>query len=184
LSRWAVKQAARIILQGGVIAYPTEAVYGLGCNPLDPRAVARLLQIKQRDPVQGLILVGRSLDDFEPFIKSLDEETRQRLLATWPGPVTWLVPASVDCPVWLRGEHETIAIRATAHRQTRELCSEVGIPLVSTSANRAGRQAAVSSVQVRRELGRELDFILGGPTDGLNRPSQIRDARSDKILRR
>lgn len=180
----AVKQAARIVQQGGVIAYPTEAVYGLGCDPHNEEAVNRLLRIKQRDAALGLILVGQSLDDFTAFIQPLESEIRDRLLASWPGPVTWLVPVSNLCPSWISGEHDTLAIRVTAHRQTRELCVEAGVPLVSTSANRSGQPATRSEAEVRQVFGDEIDFILGGPTDGLDRPCQIRDAHSERIIRR
>lgn len=179
-----VRQAARVVQQSGVIAYPTEAVYGLGCDPHNEEAVDRLLQIKQRDASQGLILVGQSLDDFTAFIQPLDDETQARLLASWPGPVTWLVPVSNTCPSWISGEHNTLAIRVTAHQQTRELCVEAGMPLVSTSANRSGQPATRSEAEVRQAFGDEIDFILGGPTDGLDRPCQIRDARSEDIIRR
>lgn len=180
----AVKQAAQVVQQGGVIAYPTEAVYGLGCDPHNEEAVNRLLQIKQRDAAQGLILVGQSLDDFTALIQSLDNEIRDRLLASWPGPVTWLVPVSNLCPSWISGEHDTLAIRVTAHRQTRELCVEAGVALVSTSANRSGQPATRYEAEVRQVFGDEIDFILGGPTDGLDRPCQIRDVRSEEIIRR
>lgn len=181
--RWTVRQAARILLHGGIVAYPTEAVYGLGCNPLDLQAVMRVLQIKQRDISQGLILVSDSLHRLSPFIRELSTADKGRVSETWPGPVTWLVPAADDCPLWLRGDHTTIAIRVTAHSQTRELCAEAGMALVSTSANRSGQAPARSTYQVRRELGREVDFILGGATDGYARPSQIRDLVSGRIVR-
>ena len=180
----AVRRAAAVVQQGGVIAYPTEAVYGLGCDPRNEAAVLRLLEIKQRDVSQGLILIGQSLDDFHAYIRPLQDEVRERLLASWPGPVTWLVAVSNDCPRWLCGRHETVAIRATAHQQTRALCAAAGMPLVSTSANRSGQKPAVSAAEVQQQLGDDIDYVLGGATDGLARPCQIRDSESEKIIRR
>lgn len=183
MSTWTISRAARIVSNGGVIAYPTEAVYGLGCNPYDAQAVLRLLQIKQRDPAQGLILIGERIEDFSDFILPLDQDVYDRVMTTWPGPYTWLLPASDGCPYWLRGEHASIAVRVTAHPQCRALCRSARMALVSTSANRHGRPAAKNVLQVRRWLGKELDFILGGPTSGLARPSEIRDALSGRRLR-
>ncbi len=183
MGTWAIKQAADIIIAGGVIAYPTEAVYGLGCNPFDVQAVMRLLGIKRRDPGQGVILIGHSHRQFSDLVRPLDRATHEKIMAHWPGPVTWLLPASADCPRWLRGEHNTLAVRVTAHKQTRRLCGACGLPLVSTSANRHGQPAARTALQVRRRLGDEMDMILAGPTSGHTRPSEIRDAHSNRRIR-
>jgi L-threonylcarbamoyladenylate synthase len=180
----ALQQAATVVRQGGVIAYPTEAVYGLGCDPRDEKAVLRLLQIKQRDVAQGLILIGQSLDDFSAFIQPLKDDIRDKLQASWPGPVSWLVPVSPGCPKWLCGEHETLAIRVTAHQQTRALCATAQMPLVSTSANRSGQAPATTAAEVQQQLGDDVDYILAGATDGQERPCQIRDSESEKIIRR
>jgi len=183
VSYWTIRQAASAVLAGGVIAYPTEAVYGLGCNPYSAQAVLHLLQIKRRDISQGLILIGRSLDDFVDFIIQPDEQTRIKLEATWPGPVTWLLPASDTCPVWLRGRHASIAVRVTDHAQSRSLCDQIDSAIVSTSANRTGHRALTTALQVRQVLGEELDYILAGPTGGYEQPSQIRDAVTGTIIR-
>ncbi len=183
MGSWAVKRAADIITGGGVIAYPTEAVYGLGCNPYDVQAVMRLLQIKQRNPKQGMILIGSLCQQFDNFIRPLDDATHEKILARWPGPVTWLLPASNDCPYWLRGEHSTVAVRVTAHELTRQLCRTCDLPLVSTSANKHGKPAARTALQVRQHLGSEVDMILNGSTSGNAEPSEIWDAHSDVRLR-
>jgi L-threonylcarbamoyladenylate synthase len=183
MSSWAIKQAVRAIQRGGVIAYPTEAVYGLGCNPYDAQAVIRLLQIKQRDPSQGLILIGRQLSDFTDFIKPLDDEVKAKVMASWPGPYTWLLPASDACPFWLRGRHGSIAVRITAHPVCRELCRQSGLALVSTSANKHGHRPALNALQVRQRLGEELDYVLVGHTSGNRQPSEIRDALTDRRIR-
>nr|MDQ2696242.1 Sua5/YciO/YrdC/YwlC family protein [Pseudomonadota bacterium] len=120
-----LRQAARILRQGGVIAYPTEAVYGLGCDPRNRRAVQRLLEIKRRPPAKGLILIAADLAQLEPFIDPLPPDRRRLLDAAWPGPVTWLVPAR-RAPVWLRGNHPTLAVRVTAHPLAAALCRAFG----------------------------------------------------------
>jgi L-threonylcarbamoyladenylate synthase len=183
MSEWMLRRAARIVQDGGVIAYPTESIYGLGCSPYDGLAVLRILQIKQRDPSQGLILIGRSLNDFIDFILPLDKTTEERVMSTWPGPYTWLLPASESCPPWLRGKHHSIAVRVTAHPLCRKLCRHSGMALVSTSANQHGYPPAKNVLQVRQRLGDQLDFILSGPTSGLDKPSEIRDAITGRKIR-
>ena len=183
MSYWTIHQAARTVLQGGVIAYPTEAVFGLGCNPYDAQAVIRLLRIKQRDMAQGLILIGRELNDFTDFIRPLSQPLEEKVLKSWPGPYTWLVPAAEDCPLWLRGRHDKLAVRITAHPQCRELCKWLGMPLVSTSANLHGQRPARTAMQTRQRLGECIDYLLVGHTSGEQQPSEIRDAITDQRIR-
>jgi len=175
--------AARAVLNGGVIAYPTEAVYGLGCNPYDAQAVMRLLQIKNRDVSQGLILIGRSFHDFSDFIDDSDEALRNVLQSRQTEPTTWLMPASKSCPVWIRGQHKTVAVRVTDHEQCRQLCDHTGSAIVSTSANRTGHASLRTAMKVRQEFNDELDYLLVGATGGQQRPSRIIDAASGKVFR-
>lgn len=174
--------AARVIRQGGVVAYPTEGVYGLGCDPLNEDAVARLLEIKRRDPDQGLILLGADEEQLRPFM-AVNEAQLGRMRQTWPGPVTWLVPASARVPALVRGRHSTVAVRVSGHPQARQLAALAGTPLVSTSANRSGQPAAVSVFQVQRHLGDELDFVVNGRCQRPGRPSTIIDLASGEKLR-
>ena len=171
------------MLKGGVIAYPTEAVYGLGCNPYDAGAVMHLLQIKHRDVSQGLILLGRSLDDFADFIVVPDKVLRNRLTSKQTEPTTWLMPASDYCPIWIRGKHDTVAIRVTDHKQCLSLCNTMNSAIVSTSANRIGHAPLRSALKVRQEFNDELDYLLVGSTGGRKQPSRIIDAVSGKIVR-
>lgn len=175
-------RAARVLRSGGVVAYPTESVYGLGCNPLDPDAVLRILEMKDRSPRAGLILISDSLERLEPFIEPAAGE-RRRLAEAGPGPVTWAVSVAPGVPAWLTGGRPTIAVRVTAFAPAAALCREAGFPLVSTSANRGGRPPARSAVQVRRWLGDDVDYVLGGRTGGRPRPSEIRLAASGEVLR-
>jgi L-threonylcarbamoyladenylate synthase len=178
-----LKRAARIVSSGGVIAYPTEAVFGLGCDPVNEAAVRRLLAIKQRSPAKGLILIAADFTQLQAFLKPLESTHQARLWATWPGPVTWLVPAKNTVPTWLRGRHPTLAVRVTAHPLAAALCRIWGGPLVSTSANRSGRSPACSALAVRRQLGRQVDYVVPGSVGGAKRPTEIRDLLSGRVIR-
>jgi len=180
---WQLRAAARSVRAGGVIAYPTEAVYGLGCDPLDDNAVFRLLAIKQRPLARGLILIGADFSQLAPFIGPVPTAVMQRISKTWPGPVTWLLPAAPDVPYWLRGAHLTIAVRVTAHRLAAALCRAAGHALVSTSANRHRQPPARTYLQVERRLGAELDYVLHGAVGPQRRPSEIRDALTGRVVR-
>lgn len=175
--------AVRALNAGGVIAYPTESVWGLGCDPWRPEAVARIWDIKRRDPGKGLILIASDWWQVEPWLQGLDDLQKQLLRASWPGPVTWLVPVPEDFPVWLRGRHDSVALRVSAHPGVQALCRAFGGPLVSTSANEAGKPAARSLLEVRQRLGLALDYLLPGELGGLARPTEIRDLRSRRIIR-
>lgn len=180
---WQLRAAADCVRAGGVIAYPTEAVYGLGCDPLDGDAVFRLLAIKQRPLAHGLILIGADFSQLAPYVGPVPAPVMKRVRATWPGPVTWLLPAAPGIPYWLCGAHATIAVRVTAHPLAAALCRAAGHALVSTSANRHRRPAARTHLQVERQLGAELDYVLNGKVGPRKRPSEIRDALSGRIVR-
>ncbi len=174
--------ALRALRAGGVIAYPTEGVWGLGCDPFNERAVRRVLDLKQRSESKGLIMIAATVQQVEPWLSGLDAAQRESVLATWPGPYTWIVPVK-DAPLWLSGAHKSLAVRVSAHAGVQQLCLAWGKPLVSTSANRSGQAALMSADAVRREFGNELDFILPGELGGDARPSEIRDAISGVVLR-
>jgi L-threonylcarbamoyladenylate synthase len=175
--------AAHWIARGGLVAYPTEAVYGLGCDPRDGVAVRRLLALKARSEGKGLILVAADWAQLEPFVLNLDPERMGEIRATWPGPVTWLLPARIETPSWLTGDHATLAVRVSAHPLAAALCRRWGGPLVSTSANLAAHPPARSALAVRRALGSGLDYILTGPCGGAARPSIILDGATGAVLR-
>ena len=177
-----MRHAAQILRQGGIVAYPTEAVYGLGCDPLNHLAIARLLAIKQRAPGKGLILIASDISQLAPFVEPLAQECRQRVDASWPGPVTWLLPVRRGAPSWLRGVHDSIAVRVTAHPLAAALCTAFSGALVSTSANVAGRPPARSALQTRLRCP-GVDLIVHGKTGGLAKPTAIRDARTGATIR-
>lgn len=164
------------------MAYPTESVYGLGCDPLDWAAVEKILGCKGRSADAGLIVLADEYDRLAPFIKPSSEE-KTRMAATWPGPVTWVCTASEAAPPWITGDRDTIAVRITGHRTAADLCRAAGMAIVSTSANRTGRPPCRSALHVRMRLHRKVDYILAGATGGRSRPSEIRDARTGAVLR-
>ena len=177
-----LRHAARILRQGGVIAYPTEAVFGLGCDPLNRDAVQRILTIKQRPMTKGLILIASKLDQLLPFIRPPGDAIQARIADTWPGPVTWVMPAPPATPVWLRGTHDSLAVRVTAHPLATALCEAFGGAIVSTSANASGRPPARTPLEARLRCP-GVDLILHGATGGRQNPSEIRDATTGQRLR-
>jgi L-threonylcarbamoyladenylate synthase len=167
----------------GVIAYPTEAVWGMGCDPFCETAVERLLQLKQRDWRKGVILIAANIEQCAPYLHGLDEKYGQTLRASWPGPNTWLVPNNGAAPDWITGGRDTLALRVTAHPVVAALCKRFGGAIVSTSANPAGKPPARSLLDVRRYFGDQLDAIVPGALGGLQNPTQIRHVISGEICR-
>ena len=178
-----IDRAARTVLAGGVIAYPTEAVFGLGCLPQHREAVERLLAIKQRSWRKGLPLIGADLAQLERFALLPEGPRRREILASWPGPVTWVLPARPAVPHWVSGDRTTVAVRLTDHPLALRLCERLGQALISTSANISRRPPLRSLLQVRRELGRAVDYVLAGPLGGLGKPTVIKDGRTGRVLR-
>ena len=168
--------------RGGVIAYPTESCFGLGCDPASRLGVQRVLRIKGRPQHKGLILIGSSAKQFSPYIAPLTAVQQEQMTAAWPGPHTWLVPAATDCPRTLTGKHRTIALRVTAHQQAARLCATTNMALVSTSANRSGGKAARSARECRRLFGSGVR-VIPGLVGRRRRPSTIQDLVNGRILR-
>ncbi len=178
-----IRHTAQLLLQGGVIAYPTEAVWGLGCDPGNPRAVARILALKNRDVDKGLILVGSDIAMFEPYLTLTTLKQRELMAGTWPGPVTWLVPDNGLAPPWITGGQKRLAIRVSAHPVAAALSHLANGPIVSTSANPQGLPAALNLAKVRAYFGDNLDAVSSGLTGQSNKPSEIRDLLSGQIIR-
>ena len=182
-SRLQLDLACHALAGGGVIAYPTEAVWGLGCEPLNRHACGRVLAMKRRARRKGFILIASEVAQVEPFLAAIAPAQLKPALASWPGPHTWLLPVASWVPRYLTGSRSTIAVRVTAHPAARALCQAWGGPLVSTSANASGREPARTALQVQRQFGAQLDYLLPGALGGLTRPTPIRDLASGKVLR-
>ncbi len=178
-----IPQGVQCLVDGGVIAYPTEAVYGLGCDPDNHDAVLQILELKSRPASAGLILIADRLERFERYIGPVESSARDQALSTWPGPVTWLFPRSGSVPDWLAGVHDTIAIRVTAHPGCRALCEAFGGPIVSTSANPSAEEPARSAAQAAAYFGDRLCGIVEGPLGDSDQPSEIRDLATGNVIR-
>ena len=178
-----LRHAARVLRAGGVVAHATEGVWGLACDAFDLDAVMRILALKRRDAVRGLIVVAHSADALAPFVDPDAQAAWQRAHASWPGPTTWLLPARDTAPWWLTGAHDTIALRQTAHPETAALAATLGSALVSTSANVSGRPPVRSAWGARALFGDGIDFFAGGVCDRPGVPSTIRDALDDTTIR-
>ena len=169
--------------RGGVIAYPTEAVFGLGCDPCNKQAVLKILELKQRPVEKGLILIAASARQLSQFIEEETLHSFPHVLASWPGPNTWLLPCKKDTPAWLTGEFDTLAVRVTAHSLAASICKEFGRPLVSTSANPANMPPAKTASEVEAYFGDKVDLLIDGPVNVDASVSSIRDARTNRQLR-
>ena len=179
-----LRAAVAALRRGGVIAYPTEGVWGLGCDPLNAAAVDRVLALKRRHWSKGLILVAAEWEQLEPFVQLPSRTAQKRAFNTWPGPATWGFPASDHTPMWISGDRDSVAVRVSAHPVVRELCLAYGGPVVSTSANRAGCEPARSASAVRLAFRDGIDAVLPGALGGRDTPTTIRDVISGMILRR
>ena len=178
-------EAADALHRGGVIAYPTEAVWGVGCDPFDETAVLRLLAIKQRPVDKGVILIAASPSQFDGLLDwdALTQAQRDAVFASWPGPNTWIIPTSPRVPRWITGSHDGVAVRVSAHPDVVALCEAFGGPLVSTSANLAGEPPAFTRDALDPRVVERLDGVASGETGGLASPTAIRDARTGAQIR-
>ncbi len=166
--------------QGGVIAYPTESCYGLGCDPKNQSAVSLLLKIKKRRKSRGLILIAGRMRELERYM--LNPPKKEVLEKYWPGPYTLLLDASGHAPKWIRGNHEKVALRLTAHREASRLCNALSMALVSTSANISGTKPARTYRDCMRRFGRQV-LVIPGKVGKRKNPSTIMDFKSGKIFR-
>lgn len=178
-------QALNALNRGEVIAYPTEGVFGVGCDPDNSDAVRKLLQLKQRPEEKGLILIAADYEQLVPYIdeSQLTEEQLARVKQSWPGPVTWIMPRSSRVSSLVSGQHQSIAVRVTDHPLVQKMCHAFAKPLTSTSANLTGQPACLTSEEVYQQFGREQILVLEGKTGGREKPSEIRDAKTLQVLR-
>ncbi len=178
-----IADAVACLREGGIVAYPTESVFGLGCDPHNEAAVRRILALKQRSISAGLILIGGEFSHLLPYMGRMPETITAKLVSGWPAPITWIVPASRAVPAWISGDRDTVAVRVPELETARALCAGFGGALVSTSANPSGKAAARSADDVKQYFPTGVELIIDATTGGLKFPSEIRDALSDEILR-
>src|SRR5690606_8231830 len=177
--------AAAVLRAGGIVLHPTEAVWGLACDPASEAATLRLLALKRRPVDKGLILLAASIAQLEPLVdwQSLPAARRREVLASWPGPHTWIVPATAAVPAWIRGAHAGVAVRVTGHGPAAALATAFGAPVVSTSANVAGAPPPRTLSELARHILAGSDAVLEGETGTLGQPTPIRDAATGASLR-
>lgn len=179
-----IELCIRQLKQASVIAYPTEAVFGLGCDPDSEIAVMSLLALKRRPIEKGLILIAADYQQLAPYVNDalLSTEQKERMFSRWPGPVTWVLPAHTDTPRWLTGRFKSLAVRVSDHPDVKMLCERFGKPLVSTSANLSGLPPCRNVAEVVEQFGRDFP-VLQGETGGRLNPSEIRDVLSGELFR-
>jgi L-threonylcarbamoyladenylate synthase len=176
-------ELANIIREGGVIAYPTEAVWGLGCDPFNESAVRRILSLKSRPESKGLILVAGAQAELLPWCNVLDNDSAQRLISQNQIPTSWVVPDTTITPTWIRGDHQSVAIRLSQHTPVQRLCAAFQGVIVSTSANPAGLPPAMSVEEVCAYFGDKVDAIFNASLGEAAQPSQVRDILTETLFR-
>lgn len=177
------RNAAATLNAGGIIAYPTEAVFGLGCDPQNTQALKRLLALKKRPVDKGLILIAASIDQLQTYIQPFSPEELSQVSSTWPGAVTWVVPVKEGVSDLVTGKRDTIAVRVTNHPVAAQLCRDFGGAITSTSANQSGQSPARTVADVQAQFGDQLDCIVEGQTGGRGEPTTIRDIKTGALLR-
>jgi L-threonylcarbamoyladenylate synthase len=182
-SNWQKRHFIEQLHEGEVVAYPTEAVFGLGCDPLNSDAVFKLLALKGRSKSKGLILIASDFSQITPYIKPLPEAIISTLHAQVQEPTTWLLPVKKWVPKWLTGGNKTIAIRLTQHILAKELCELAGMAIVSTSANMSGCAPMRTAHETRLKFSVKGVYTLGGNVGGAKKPSRIIDPFLNKQLR-
>ncbi len=176
-------RALAILRGGGVIAYPTEGVWGLGCDPFDGRAVERILELKQRPVEKGLILIAADIAQLYGATGSLKKAELDQLSAPSRVPCTWLIPHNGALPDWITGSSSRLAVRLSTHPLVALLCNAFGGAIVSTSANPGGRPAARSALRVRQYFDGHIDMLVPGELGGFHGASEIRDLTTGKLIR-
>jgi len=176
-------QAIKTINSGGIIAYPTESVFGLGCDPSNEKAVLKLLSLKQRPVEQGLILIASHIRQVLPLIQPIHADDLANALKTWPGHSTWVFPKSTLVPSWISGQYVSIAVRVSNHPIVKQLCDHLNHPLVSTSAN-VSKQEDLNSIKlINSVFNDKIGFYIDAPTGNEKKASTIRDAHTLKTIR-
>jgi len=185
----AITHAANVIQQGGVIAYPTEAIFGLGCDPDNNVAIKKLLKLKQRSANKGLILLASDYAQLLPYIddkllkKILGNKRYHSVLSQWPSAITQLLPATKNISPLLTGAFDTIAVRVTDHPDVVALCQKMNKAIISTSANISKQEPARTWQQVEQQFKKSVDFIIKSNTQGLTKPSLIINPLTEEIIR-
>jgi len=183
MTGWRYRRAVMALRAGGIVAYPTESVYGLGCDPWDRAAVARVFAVKRRPVHKRCIVIAADTSQLRRLVDVHAHRFATFASRYWPGPVTLVAPARDGAPEWLVDADGTLATRVTNHPVARGLCASFRGALISTSANRAGRPSARDALRVRAAFGTEVDCYVAGRVGGLDSPTRIIDVRDGRMIR-
>ena len=167
-------------IKGGIISYPTEAVFGIGCDPDNKLAVKKLLKLKQRPREKGLILIASNFYQVEKYLKPLPVSQKKY---TQPSNITYIYPTLNTAPKWLTGDFNSLAIRITKHPIARDICLTLNSAIVSTSANISGQPPAITAKEVYEQFGDKIGLIIEGDVGDLLTPTEIRDSITGRIIR-
>ncbi|MCE7886885.1 MAG: threonylcarbamoyl-AMP synthase [Alphaproteobacteria bacterium PRO2] len=178
-----IAKAAEILKSGGVVAMPTETVYGLAGNAFDGRAVAKIFEVKGRPQFNPLIAHFADGADVESCAV-MNEKARALAQAFWPGPLTMVLPRAKGCPVseLASAGLETIAVRVPNHPVARKLIKACGFPLVAPSANLSGTVSPTSPAHVSESLGDKVNMILAAGSSSVGLESTVVDLSEDKVF--
>lgn len=180
-SDFQIRHAASLLHRGGIIVYPTDTIYGLGCDPLNMAAVQRIADIKQRPPGKSLIVLAHHTEQLAGIVSP--EQLNSHLANHDQAPTTWVLPADDHCPPWLRHRDGTVAVRLTDYPLVARLCKQFGRGIVSTSANLSGTKPLQRKLDLRRVFRPCVDTILHCNTAGTGKPSTIKHYSDQRILR-
>jgi len=178
--------AVTILQQGGVVACPTEAVWGISCAADNPQAIHKVLELKQRPVKKGMIVAASTIEMLDGWVdwSQVPEDAKQRVMQTWPGPYTWVLPATEAVLPGVTGANlGKVAVRVTAHPVLKALIDAFGKPILSTSANLSGEPPVKSQQALSPALLDNVDIVVPGEVGGLENPTAIRDALTGHVIR-
>ncbi|WP_343188142.1 Sua5/YciO/YrdC/YwlC family protein [Buchnera aphidicola (Ceratoglyphina bambusae)] len=167
-----------------VIIYPTDSVFGLGCDPESKKAVMSILKIKKRNINKGLILISSEYDQIKKYIskKNIPESNINKFYKLWPGPFTLLHPANKNVPIWIRGNSKFVALRITSNKYIKKICKNFGKAIVSTSANLSGFNPCKNKKDIKLQFGNKI-YIMNGYVDHSKKPSSIINIINGEYIR-
>ena len=168
-------EAVDILKNGGLVAFPTETVYGLGGNAYDSTASARIYAAKGRPSDNPLIVHISSFEEIYPLVKEVPEDAKKLAESFWPGPLTMILEKSEAVPKETTGGLDTVAIRMPSHKVANRLIKEAGIPIAAPSANASGRPSTTRAEHVIEDLDGKIDMIIDGGSSDIGLESTIVD---------
>ena len=180
-SDFSIRHAAHIIKHGGIIAYPTDTIYGLGCDPYNQHAVEQINRIKLRPANKQFILLAGNIKQIKPLI--LINQQQEKLLSQKTEPTSWVVNASTAAPAWLIDEKNTLTIRISQHKDVKKLCHALGHAIISTSANPSGKTPAKNALKLHQYFHSSVDKIILSASTQTGKASKIIRLCDNHVIR-